>query len=319
MKRLLSLALIVGVSNALAQSYPSKPIRIYLPQPAGSAVDVVIRKALEDLQPRMGQPMVIENRMGGNSVVATDACAKAVPDGHTLCVLNSDPIVSNPHLIKNLPYDAQKDFRPITSLYYILSGFFVKASTPAKSVAELQALAQAKPDALNMGTFGPRSTLDQTRLYLNARWNTSIAGIPYPGGPQVLNALAAGDIDTAVLGAYGGLALIKSGKVRLVAVSGAKRLSVFPDVPTFAELGMEDVPSGGSWWGLLGPAALPGPVVQRINGEFLHTFRDAKFVAFLNDLITEPNVGTPEQFAAQIRAGYERVGRFARQFNLQPE
>src|SRR5206468_3436208 len=110
------------------------------------------------------------------------------------CVLNSDPIISNPHLIKNLPYDAQKDFRPITSLYYILSGFFVKASTPAASAKELQALAQAKPDALNMGTFGPRSTLDQTRLYLNERWKTRIAGIPYPGGPQVLNALASGDI-----------------------------------------------------------------------------------------------------------------------------
>jgi tripartite-type tricarboxylate transporter receptor subunit TctC len=318
MKSLLALA-VLAASSAFAQPYPSKPVRLYLPQPAGSAVDVVMRKAHEDIVPRMGQPLVIENRPGGNSVVAADACAKAAPDGHTLCVLNSDPVVSNPHLLKNLPYDPLKDFKPITSLYYITSGFFVKAAVPAKSAAELEALAKAKPDALNMGTFGPRSTLDQTRMYLNERWKTSIVGIPYPGGPQVLNALASGSIDTAVLGAYGGLALIKGGKVRLVAVSGSKRVHLFPDVPTFREIGMEDVPSGNSWWGLLGPAALPDPVVKRVNSEYVRTFRDQKFVAFLTDNITEPNVGTPEEFTAQIRTGYERVGRFAKQFNLQPE
>lgn len=311
--------LAVVVPSALAQSYPSKPVRIFLPQPAGSPVDVVLRKAFDDMAPRFGQPLVIENRPGGNSVVASEACARATPDGHTLCVLNSDPVISNPHLLKNLPYDAQKDFKPITMLYYILSGFFVKAALPVTNVKELETYAKAHPEELNMGTFGPRSTLDLTRLYLNERWKTRMQGIPYPGGPQVLQAVASGAVDTAVLGAYGGLALMKGGKVKMVAVSGSKRLPTFPDVPTFAELGMEDVPSGASWWGLLGPAALPAPVVQRVNTEFVRTFRDPKFVAFLNDNLTEPNVGTPEEFTAQIKSGYDRAGRFAKQFNLQPE
>jgi tripartite-type tricarboxylate transporter receptor subunit TctC len=252
-------------------------------------------------------------------VVASEACARATPDGHTLCVLNSDPVISNPHLLKNLPYDPQKDFKPITMLYYIVSGLFVKAPLPVTNVKELEAYAKAHPDQLNMATFGPRSTLDLTRLYLNQKWGTRMQGIPYPGGPQVLNAVAAGDADAAVLGAYGGLSLLKANRVKMLAVSGSRRLAQFPAVPTFAELGMEDVPSGASWWGLLGPAALPAPVVQRVNSEVVRTFRDPKFVGFLTANLTEPNVGSPEEFTAQIRVGYERAGRFAKQFNLKPE
>jgi tripartite-type tricarboxylate transporter receptor subunit TctC len=312
-------ALLVASVSAQAQSWPSKPVRIFLPQPPGSGVDVILRRAFEDIQPRLGQPLVVENRPGGNSVVASEACAKAVPDGHTVCVLNTDPVVSNPLLFSKLPYDPDRDLRPITNLYYILSGVFVKSVVPANSMQELQALAKAKPGALNAGTFGVRSTLDMSRLYLSDRWGSEIVGIPYPGGPQVFNALAAGDIDIAALGAYGGLSLIKAGKVKLLAVSGSKRLALFPNVPTLAELGMGDLPSGQSWWGLFGPVAMPDAVAQRLNAEFVRVFRDVKFNAFLADLITEPNVGTPEEFAALIRTDRERVARFMKQHNWTKE
>jgi tripartite-type tricarboxylate transporter receptor subunit TctC len=310
----LALVLMISSAGSFAQAWPSKPIRIYLPQPPGSGVDIILRKAFEEIQPRLGQVFVIENRPGGNSVVATEACAKAVPDGHTICVLNSDPIVSNPLLYAKLPYDADRDLRPITNLYYILTGVFVKSAVPVNTMQELQAYAKAKPGVLNTGTFGPRSSLDMSRLYLGDQWNTTIAGIPYPGGPQIFNALAAGDIDMAALGAYGGLSLIKSGKVKLLAVSGSARLPLFPNVPTLQELGLGEFPSGQSWWGLMGPAGLPDAVVQRLNTEFVRTFRDPKFAAFLADLITEPNVGTPEQFAALIKADRERVAKLVRQY-----
>lgn len=302
-----------------AQAWPSKPIRVYLPQPPGSGVDIVLRKAFEEIQPRLGQALVIENRPGGNSVVATEACAKAAPDGHTICVLNTDPVVSNPLLYAKLPYDADRELRPITNLYYILTGVFVKSAVPVNSMQELQAYAKAKPGVLNTGTFGPRSSLDMSRLFLGDQWNTSITGIPYPGGPQIFNALAAGDIDMAALGAYGGLSLIKAGKVKLLAVSGSNRLALFPNVPTLKELGLGDFPSGQSWWGLMGPAGLPDAVVQRLNAEFVRTFRDPKFSAFLADLITEPNVGTPEQFAALIRADRERVAKLIKQYKWSME
>ena len=302
-----------------AQAWPSKPIRVYLPQPPGSGVDIVLRKAFEEIQPRLGQALVIENRPGGNSVVATEACAKAAPDGHTICVLNTDPVVSNPLLYAKLPYDADRELRPITNLYYILTGVFVKSAVPVNSMQELQAYAKAKPGVLNTGTFGPRSSLDMSRLFLGDQWNTTITGIPYPGGPQIFNALAAGDIDMAALGAYGGLSLIKAGKVKLLAVSGSNRLALFPNVPTLKELGLGDFPSGQSWWGLMGPAGLPDAVVQRLNAEFVRTFRDPKFAAFLADLITEPNVGTPEQFAALIRADRERVAKLIKQYKWSME
>lgn len=309
-----ALVLMISSVCSFAQAWPSKPIRVYLPQPPGSGVDIILRKAFEEIQPRIGQGFVIENRPGGNSVVATEACAKAVPDGHTICVLNTDPIVSNPLLYAKLPYDADRDLRPITNLYYILTGVFVKSAVPANSMQELQAYAKAKPGVLNTGTFGPRSSLDMSRLYLGDQWNTTITGIPYPGGPQIFNALAAGDIDMAALGAYGGLSLIKSGKVKLLAVSGSARLPMFPNVPTLQELGLGEFPSGQSWWGLMGPAGLPDAVVQRLNTEFVRTFKDPKFAAFLADLITEPNVGTPEQFGALIKADRERVAKLVRQY-----
>lgn len=307
-------SLVLACAPVSAQSWPSKPIRVYLPQPPGSGVDIILRKAFEEIQPRLGQTMVVENRPGGNSVVASEACAKAVADGHTICVLNTDPLVSNPLLYAKLPYDADRDLRPITNLYYILTGVFVKAAVPVNSMKELQAYAAAKPGVLNTGTFGPRSSLDMSRMFLGDRWNTSITGIPYPGGPQIFNALAAGDIDMAALGAYGGLSLIKAGKVKLLAVSGTRRLAMFPDVPTLNELGLGDFPSGHSWWGLLGPAGTPDAVIQRLNAEFLRTFRDPKFAAFLADLITEPNVGTPEQFAVLIRSDRERIAKLIKRY-----
>jgi tripartite-type tricarboxylate transporter receptor subunit TctC len=317
MRRAVSIVLgccLFMVASVMAQTWPSKPIRVYLPQPPGSGVDIILRKAWEDIQPRLGQALVVENRPGGNSLVASEACAKAGADGHTLCVLNTDPLVSNPLLYSKLPYDADRDFRPITNLYYILTGVFVKAAVPVNSMKELEAYAKAKPGVLNTGTFGPRSSLDMSRLYLGDQWSTTITGIPYPGGPQIFNALAAGDIDMAALGAYGGLSLLKSGKVKLLAVSGSRRLSMFPDVPTLAELGLGDLPSGHSWWGLLGPAGLPDAVTQRLNAEFLRTFRDPRFSGFLADLITEPNVGSPEQFATLIRFDRERIGKLIKQY-----
>ena len=307
-------SLFMVAASAFAQSWPSKPIRVYLPQPPGSGVDIILRKAFEEIQPRLGQAMVVENRPGGNSVVASEACAKAAPDGHTLCVLNTDPLVSNPLLYSKLPYNADRELRPITNLYYILTGVFVKSAVPVGSMKELETYARAKPGVLNTGTFGPRSSLDMSRLFLGDKWNTGITGIPYPGGPQIFNALAAGDIDMAALGAYGGLSLIKSGKVKLLAVSGSRRLPMFPEVPTLAELGLGDFPSGHSWWGLLGPSGMSDAVTQRFNAEFVRTFREPKFAAFLADLITEPNVGTPEQFAALIRADRERVANLIKQY-----
>jgi tripartite-type tricarboxylate transporter receptor subunit TctC len=238
-------------SGTLAQqAYPSRPIRILLPQPPGAGVDIILRRAAEGIQPRLGQALLLDNRPGGNSVIAADLCAKAVPDGYTACSLNVDALATNPNLFLKLPYDPAKDLRPVTNLYTILGGVFAKMSLPANTARELQALAVAKPGALNFGTLGPNTINDMSRMWLADLWKTSFASIPYKGGPPIFTALVAGEIDLTYQGVYGGLGLLEARKIKLLAVSGSKRLAQFPDVPTLAEFGAGDLPSASAWWGL---------------------------------------------------------------------
>lgn len=157
---LLACTLIASVSLARAQGFPSRPIRVLIPQTPGAGVDLIVRKAGEELAPRLGQPLVIDNQPAANSVVAADLCAHAAPDAQTLCVLNNDAVAINPYLFARLPYDAAKDFRPITNLYYILGALIIKASLPATNVREFQALAASRPGALNWATLGTNTSTD---------------------------------------------------------------------------------------------------------------------------------------------------------------
>ncbi len=303
-------------AGALAQAFPVKPIRVIIPQTPGAGVDLILRKAAEDLTPRMGQTLVIDNQPAANSVVAADMCARAVPDGHTVCVLNNDAVAINPHLFAKLPYDAARDFRPVTNLYYILGGLLVKSALPVNNVQEFQAYAQAKPGVLNWATLGPNTSTDLSRRWLADLWKSNIPGIPYKGGPQVFTALATGESDVTWMGVYGALSLLKAGKVKLLAVNGSKRLAAWPDAPTLKELGADNMPSAQSWWGLLTTAGAPEPAVRRLNAEFVQLFHEPKFAAFLESLITEPSTNTPEEFANLIRDRREFFGKLLRDYNI---
>jgi tripartite-type tricarboxylate transporter receptor subunit TctC len=289
---------------------------VIIPQTPGSGVDLIVRKAGEELLPRLGQTLVVDNQPAANSVVAADMCARAAPDGHTLCVLNNDAVAINPHLFTKLPYDAAKDFRPITNLYYILGGLLIKAAVPANSVKEFIAYGQARPGAVNFATLGPNTSTDLSRRWLGQFWKVDFQGIPYKGGPQVFTALASGESDATWMGVYGALSLLKAGKVKLLAVNGSKRLAAWPDVPTLKELGAEDMPSAQSWWGLLTQANAPDAAVRRLNSEFVKLFHEPKFTEFLDSLVTEPSTNTPEEFAALIRDRREFFGKLLRDYNI---
>lgn len=302
--------------NIEAQTFPSKPIRVLIPQTPGAGVDVIMRKAAEDLMPRLGQTLVIDNQPAANSIIAADMCARGAPDGHTVCILNNDALAINPHIFNKLPYDAAKDFKPITNLYYILGGLLVKASLPVNNVKDFQAYAQTKPGALNWATLSPNSSTDLSRRWLADLWGSNIPGIPYKGGPQVFTALASGESDVTWMGVYGALSLLKSGKVKLLAVNGSKRLAAWPDAPTLNEIGAENMPSAQSWWGLLTGAGAPDAAVRRLNAEFVQLFREPKFVAFLEALITEPSTNTPEEFAILIRERRDFFAKLLRDYNV---
>jgi tripartite-type tricarboxylate transporter receptor subunit TctC len=314
--KILLLALALSALPAFAQ-YPSRPIKVIVPVPPGSGVDNIIRRANTELLPRLGQPMVIENHESANMALGPQVCARLAPDGYALCVVNPLPMSYNPHTIANLAYNPERDFKAVANLFFLREGMFVKADLPPNSVEELRKYAIANPGKLNFGTLGPGSQVDISRMYIDQKWKTDMVGIPYKGGPLILQALAGGQIDVARIGVYNGIGLIKAGKVKLLAIAGAKRSPLLPNVPTFDETDLGDVPPGGAWWGLVVPTGTPDAAIRRLNQEFVRLFREPKFVEFLDGQFIEASPPwTPDEFADFMRKDREKAGVLVRQFNV---
>jgi tripartite-type tricarboxylate transporter receptor subunit TctC len=299
-----ALALLAAVATATAQTYPERPIRLVVPIAPGSVTDVIMRAAANELSARIGQQVVVENRPGANFIIGAQACAGAAPDGYTLCVVNNNSLSINPLIYNSLPYDAQKDFTPITNLFLLVEALAVSASVPVNSVAELNALARSKPDALNFGTLGPGSYPDLFLNWLNRKWDVKFVGIPYRGGGPVALAIAANEIQMASMGLGNFLGLAADRKLKILAVSPAKRIALMPNVPTFGEVGIGDFP-GHVWWGLVGPKGLAPQVVARLNKEFVSLWSEPKFAAFLEKQAVQPYAGSAEDFAAFLKKDRE--------------
>lgn len=283
-----------------AQSYPERPIRLIVSIAAGSVTDVIMRKAAAELQPRLGQPLIIENRGGASGIVAAQACAQANPDGYTLCVIYHSTMSYNPLLFDNLPYDPDRDLVPITRLFFLNEGLFVSTPIGVNSVAELKALARAKSDKLNYATLGDGSFPDLFLKWLNNQWGTKIVGVPYKGGGPAAQALAADQVQMTRFGIGNFLGLIQAGNVKALAVSSEKRSSLLPDVPTFAEAGLDGYPGQG-WWGLAAPKNTPPALVDKINSEFVKLFSEPSFIDYLNHQAVVAAPTTPAGFAAFLK------------------
>jgi tripartite-type tricarboxylate transporter receptor subunit TctC len=287
-------------SVVLAQDYPNKPIRVIVSIAAGSVTDVIIRAAANDISPRLGQQLVIENKGGAAGILGGQACATATPDGYSLCVIYHSTMSYNPLLFDTLPYDPDKDMTPITRLFFLTEGVFVPTSLGVSSVAELKRLAQSKPDALNFATLGEGSFPDLFLKWLNNQWNTKIVGVPYKGGGPAAQALAAGDVQVTRFGVGNFMGLIEANKVKALALSSANRSPILPEVPTFAEVGWGGYPGQG-WWGLAAPKGTPTAVVAKINAEFVKTFTDPKFMEFLEKQFVVSSPTSPDGFAEFLK------------------
>jgi tripartite-type tricarboxylate transporter receptor subunit TctC len=286
-------------SAAQAQSYPDRPIRLIVSIAAGSVTDVVMRAAANALAPRLGQPLVIENKGGASGILGAQACAQAAPDGYTLCTVYHSTTSYNPLLFDRLPYDADTDFVPVTRLFMLTEGLFVSSALKVNSVAELKSLAQAKPAALNFATLGDGSFPDLFRVWLNNQWGTGIVGVPYKGGGPAAQALMADDVQVTRFGVGNFMGAIGAGKVKALAIHADKRSPLLPDVPTFAEVGL-DYPGQG-WWGLAAPKGTPASVIVRVNEEFAKLFQDPAFIAVLEKQSVVAAPTTPDEFATFIR------------------
>ncbi len=299
-KLIAALGLLLAVGAAHAQSFPSRPIRIYVGFTAGSSIDVVVRIIGQKLNELWGQPVIIENRLGAGGNVAADAVAKATPDGHTLLSPNAGLAISAA-FYRKLPYDAVTDLRPITQIAAQPHILAVNNDLPAKTVKELIALAKAKPGQLSFASGGPGNSDHMAGELFKYMAGIDIVHVPYKGGNQALNDTISGQVAMYFPGVPVALPMIKSGRVRAFATTGPKRLPALPDVPTVAEAGIPGY-EVILWYGLLGPAGLPKELAARIHADVARVLKMPDVQERLAGLGVEPVGSPPEAFDAFLKS-----------------
>lgn len=292
----------VGIAHhAGAQgAWPSKPVRIVVPFPPGGIVDTVARQLQPRLQAALGQTILIDNRGGAGGTVGVGEVARAAPDGHTL-VMVFDAYATYPLVYPKLGYDTAKDLAPVTQIVSNPLVLVVHPGVPATDLKQLVALAQARPGKLNYASVGAGSSNHLTAEYFKSVSATFITHIPYRGGGPAQQDLLGGQVDMMFLSAVLAQPHVRSGKLRALAQTGARRVAAYPDVPAVAESGYPgfDV---SSWVGMLAPAGTPRPVIDRLNAEVRRILAAPDFAARLAEQGLAPIGSTPEQFAAVLAA-----------------
>jgi len=298
-KAFMGLLMLCAATGAQAQTYPDRPIRVIVGIAAGSVTDVIMRAAAQELQGRLGQPLIIENRGGASGILSAQACAQATPDGYTICVLEHGSMSYNPFLFEKLPYDPDKDLVPVTRLFFLTEGVFVSSALGVNSIAELKAMAQKNSGKLNYATLGEGSFPDLFMRWLNNQWGSKIVGVPYKGGGPAAQALAANEVQMTRFGIGNFLGLVKAGNVKALAVAADKRSPLLPEVPTLAEAGIHY--PGQGWWGIAAPKGTPPAVVEKINAVFVKLFNEPKFNEFLEARGVVGATTTPAGFAEFLK------------------
>ena len=304
------LAAIWAITNAsaLAQTYPTKPIRLIVPYPPGGGTDIFARLLGAKLGETLGQQLVIENRAGAAGVLGADAAAKAAPDGYTLVVGQASNLAINPHMMSKLPYDPLKDFAPITLIATSPSLLVVHPSLPARSVKDLVALAKARPGSINYASAGNGSPGHLAAEYFRKVANINLVHIPYKGATPAMLDVIAGQASLYFTSPVAAQPYVKSGRLRQLAVTSAQRFPPLPDVPAIAEAGYRDFDMT-SWWGLLAPAGVAKEIIARLHAEAVKALTTAEMKERLAGQGAMVVTGTPEQFAAYIKSEIANWGR----------
>ena len=305
-----AVALTGTVGGAFAQSYPSKPVSIYTSSTAGSPSDILARILGQKFTESFGQPVVVQNRGGGNTTIGTEVAAKTAPDGYNLFLGQSVNLAVVPALYKHgsstkLSYDTARDFVPVAYVGSVPLILGVYHALPVKSLKELIALAKSKPGKLNYGTSGHGGTPHLAMEMLKTMAGIDMVHVPYTGGGPQTIAIMGGQVDVGFISILSALPPMKTGKIRALAVSGAKRSPAVPDLPTVAEAGLPDF-QVDPWFGLVAPKGTPREIVTKLNLEFNKYFKDPKVKEQLATLGIEAEGMTPEQFGQYIRAEISR-------------
>lgn len=312
-------AMAVSFASAVsAQSFPAKPIKLVVPFAAGGSTDLVARMLAERMGPLLGQTVTVDNRGGAGGTLGADLVAKATPDGYTLLMGTVSTHGASPAIYRKIPYDPVKDFQPITNVMSVPSVFVVNPKIPAKTMRDFIAMAKAAPGRHTFASPGIGSL-----GHANVENFAHLAGIqllhvPYKGAGPALNDALAGQVDALTDNLPSALPHIQAGRLRALALLSPQRSSLLPDVPTYRELGFEELSEGG-WFGLMAPAGTPPAVVARLREAAHRAMEDASFKAQADKIGGVSMANTPDEFAQQIKQALARYQRVARVANIQPE
>ena len=314
---LLSLALSLVAITGYTQPFPGKPTRIIIGFPPGGAIDVVTRMLAPRLSEAFGQPVIVDNRPGANGVLATDLAAKSPPDGHTIFIGTLGNLAMNPSFYPNLPFNMDKDLTPVTQVASVAFMLLAHPSVPFKSVPELIAYAKANPGKVNYSSSGNGSTPHLTGELFNSLAGVKTTHIPYKGAAPAITDLIGGQVQISYDAVATSVAHINAGRLRGIAVTGPKRVSMLPNTPTVAETvpGYEVV----NWFGMVAPAGTPRAAIARWRNEIVKVLNVPEIRDKLRALGTDPVGSTPEEFGSFMKAETVKWARVIKEANIRVE
>ena len=307
-----------GEVAAGAEKFPSHPVRLIAPFPAGGGVDIIARQLAQKLTDKWGEQVVVDNRTGATGIIGTDIAAHATPDGYTVVMGNVATHAVNVSLYKKLPYDPVKDFAPITLVARVPEVLVVHPSLPASSVKELIALAAKKPGSLTVGSAGYGSPPHLAAELFQLLGKVQFTHVPYKGSTPALTDLIGGQINLYFSNILSAAPHVKSGRLRALGVTSAKRSAVLPEVPTIAEAGVPKYEEY-NWYGLLAPAGVPAPVLKKIHDDLVAVLQSPDVTKRLVADGAEVIGNTPQEFARFIRGEIDKYANVVKQRGLKAE
>ena len=314
---LLAGAVLVATSTAHAQPYPNRMIKIIVPYAAGGAVDIVARTIGAPLSEALKQPVIVDNRPGASANIGMEMAAKAAPDGYVL-LLASNGIATNMALFSNLTFDGRRDFAPIAKVGYAPLVIVAPASSPAKSLKDLIAMAKAEPGKLTYASAGNGSSGHLAGELLKSTAKVDILHVPYKGGAPAITDLLGERISFMPINPVEVMAHIRSGRLRALAVASDRRLPSLPDVPTVAEAGLPGY-EASVWWGLVAPARTPPDIIRKLNAETNKTLASPAIATKLGELGVVVTPATPDEFAAFIKSQTELWSGVVKSAGIKPD
>jgi len=315
--RVVFAAMLLAAGSAWAQ-YPAKPVTVVVGFAPGGGTDTVARVMQKALGDNLGQPVVVDNKTGAGGNIAVDYVAKSSPDGYTIVLANVGALTVAPYTVARLPYDPMRDLSPITMAVVFPNVICVHASVPAKTLAELIKMARDKPDTVAFGSSGINGAAHLAGELLKMMANAQLVHVPYKGGAPALTALLANETPVGILTPVTALPHIKSGRIRALATTGAKRAALMPDVPTVAESGYPGY-EATNWYAYLAPAKTPGAIVERLHREIVKTLNAPEVREALHKQGVEPTPTTPGELSKYMQSELVTWGRVAKASGMKAE